>query len=135
MSKNRLYLVLCSAITAGYGWLAWALWYAPKHSSFSPCPIKYITGIPCPSCGSTRSLVALAQGHFTEALLINPLGLFAAAVMLTFPLWLLYDVVFKKDTLYKSFKVFENTLKIKWVAITFTVLIAANWAWNIYKGL
>jgi len=135
MTRNRLYLALCIALLAGYSWLAWSLWHGQTQNAFTPCPIKNITGIPCPSCGSTRSLTALAKGHFTEALLINPLGLLAAAVMLTVPLWLLYDITFTKDTLYKSFKDFENTLKIKWVAISLIILVLANWIWNIYKGL
>lgn len=32
-----------------------------------PCPFRYFTGIPCPTCGMTRSLLALAHGDFIHA--------------------------------------------------------------------
>jgi hypothetical protein len=31
------------------------------------CPLRYLTGIPCPTCGMTRSFVALAQGDLAGA--------------------------------------------------------------------
>ncbi len=31
------------------------------------CPIRALTGIPCPTCGMTRSFVAIAQGNVSEA--------------------------------------------------------------------
>ena len=124
-----------TGLLAGYAWTAWSLWQEHKHPAFTPCIFKNVTGIACPSCGSTRAITMIARGHITESLLMNPLGLLLAAVMLTFPLWLLYDVVFKKDTLYTAFKKFETILRIKWVAITLVILILINWAWNIQKGL
>lgn len=135
MKKNRLYLILSIAVLAGYAWLAWSINQEHEHTAFTPCIIKTVTGIPCPSCGTTRSLLAIAGGHLTTAVLINPLGLFAAGLLITLPFWLLYDVVFAKSTLYKSYIGFENTLKIKPVAITLIALVMANWIWNIYKGL
>ena len=135
MARNRLYLLLSLGLTAGYGWLAWSLWHYNLHSAFTPCPFKNVTGIACPSCGSTRSLTKIAQGNFYDALLTNPLGFIIAAILIIFPLWLLYDIVFSKDSLHKSYIKFENTLKIKWVAIILISLIIANWAWNIFKGL
>lgn len=37
------------------------------------CPFRQITGWPCPTCGATRSLAALAQGDLAAALSFNPL--------------------------------------------------------------
>lgn len=135
MAKNRLYLLLILGITAGYGWLGWSLWHYNSHSSFTPCPFKNVTGIACPSCGSTRSLTQIVQGNFADAFLLNPLGFIIAAILIIFPFWLLYDIVFAKDSLHKSYIRFEKTLKIKWVALILITLIAANWIWNIIKGL
>jgi hypothetical protein len=136
MKKNRLYLLLGAAITGGYMYLAWALaQHEEEHSTFSPCLFKNVTGIACPSCGSTRSVLSIINGNFTDALLINPLGFVVAAIMLTLPVWLLYDMALKKDTLLQAYKKFEKTLQIKWIAITLILLIIANWIWNITKGL
>jgi hypothetical protein len=135
MARNRLYLLLILGLSAGYGWLAWASWQETVHDDFTPCLFKNVTGIACPSCGSTRSVITLAHGNFTEALLLNPLGVLMAAVMFIAPFWLIYDVVLKKDTLYGSYKRFETIVGIKWVAITLIILILINWAWNIQKVL
>lgn len=135
MTRNRLYLLLALGISVSYGWLAWASWQTTHQHDFTPCLFKNATGIACPACGSTRSVLLLSNGHITEALLTNPLGIVSAAILLITPFWLLYDVFLKKDTLYKSYRKAENIIRIKWVAITLIILILINWAWNIQKGL
>lgn len=46
------------------------------------CAFKVLTGFPCPTCGSTRSMVHLAHAEFTAAFAMNPLicTVFFAAV-------------------------------------------------------
>jgi len=134
MTKNRLYLFLFLALIAGYCYITWVL-VTDALLHFTPCPIKNITGIACPSCGVTRSVLLIANGDLKSAILINPLGFIVAAIMVVAPFWLLYDVTLKKGTLYDSYIKTENVLKTKWIAILLTVLIAVNWAWNIHKGL
>ncbi len=96
---------------------------------------KNLTGIPCPSCGTTRALILLANGHFTEAILMNPLGIVVAAIMLGVPALMIFDKVFKKQTLFDWYIKAEKIILIKWVAATLIVLIVANWIWNIYKNV
>jgi hypothetical protein len=38
------------------------------------CPILHLTGIPCPTCGMTRSFMAIAQGDFSLAIQHHLLG-------------------------------------------------------------
>jgi hypothetical protein len=64
------------------------LWYfsLPSHPLFQVCGFHWLTGRPCPLCGMTRALFALAKGHVTEAVHFNalsPLGF----VMLLSLLW------------------------------------------------
>jgi hypothetical protein len=42
------------------------------------CPLKFVTGIPCPTCGGTRALRALGHGAVLAALRLNPLVTLAA---------------------------------------------------------
>ena len=39
------------------------------------CPIKWLTGIPCPMCGMTRSLTALLQGDIGRSMSFHSLGI------------------------------------------------------------
>ncbi|RYJ42928.1 DUF2752 domain-containing protein [Flavobacterium beibuense] len=135
MTRNRLYLILVTVFTAGYFYTAWSILHIHQNNNLTFCPVKNITGIACPSCGSTRSIIEISKGNFYDALLLNPFGYIIAAGLLVLPLWLLYDILFKKDSLYKSYLRFEKTLRIKWVAIILILLTIANWGWNICKGL
>ncbi len=48
------------------------------------CLVQRMAGIPCPLCGGTRAVAALARGGFVEALAWNPLA--AVGVTLAVPL-------------------------------------------------
>lgn len=37
-----------------------------------PCPFHILTGLECPFCGGQRMVLALLQGHWTEAFWLNP---------------------------------------------------------------
>ena len=42
--------------------------------TFAPsCILKELTGVPCPTCGATRSVVHLARGEFFASFGMNPL--------------------------------------------------------------
>lgn len=135
MTRNKLYLLLFAALTAGYTWLAWFLYHGTENPNINTCIFKQTTGYACPSCGNTRALREIIKGDIINALLINPLGIIIAIILIVFPLWLLYDIVFSKATLFKAYKNFEKTLKVKWVAFILVFLIIINWIWNIYKNL
>lgn len=49
------------------------------------CPFRNLTGLPCPGCGMTRSLVCCGHGLWAEAARYHPLGplAFAALVLWT----------------------------------------------------
>jgi hypothetical protein len=38
------------------------------------CPFRHLTGLPCPLCGMTRSLLCFFQGNLHASLLWHPLG-------------------------------------------------------------
>ncbi len=72
--------------------IATAASLAPRGSGYGthtqlglpPCSFKVNTGLPCPSCGMTTSMAAMAHGRFADAFAAQPFGvvLFIAAVVL-----------------------------------------------------
>jgi hypothetical protein len=62
----------------------------PAHPPLA-CPLRTLTGIPCPLCGMTRSCVAAVHGHVGTSLAFNPAGVIvivAAVLALVRPQWL-----------------------------------------------
>ncbi len=80
-------------------WAAAALgivaWWAPARLGFPfLCPLRTLTGIPCPTCGATRTVALLIQLRPAEAFRCNPLvailGVCLASVCaVATPLWLM----------------------------------------------
>lgn len=134
--KDKLYSTMFLACIVGYGWLYFSnVQYLTGHKSVEVCLIKYITGIPCPSCGVTRAIILLTEGNIVEALRINPLGFIVAIIMLAAPIWIVLDVVAKSNTLVDFYRRVESYLRSPHYAIPLALLIMSNWIWNIMKGL
>jgi hypothetical protein len=47
--------------------------FLPVLSWAPDCVFRGLTGIPCPTCGATRSVVHLSHGNFLSAFTMNPL--------------------------------------------------------------
>lgn len=134
--KNRLYIIIFLACLAGYVWIYWFLINTTRSTlSFEVCFIKHISNIPCPSCGSSRSVISIIQGNFLEALRINPLGYIISIIMIVSPAWIIVDLVFKIKSFYNAFLLMESIFKKYLVSIPLILLLIINWIWNIYKGL
>jgi hypothetical protein len=80
------WLGLCSAPLVG------AVLYNQGLRLPFACPIRHLTGIPCPTCGMTRSFMAIARGDWQQAIsmhLFGPvlfLALFVAVLHIGFEL-------------------------------------------------
>jgi len=74
-------------------------------------------------------------GDIWGAIRWNPFGLILMAILVISPIWILYDVVRQKATLFMVYRNSEQFLKRKWVAIAAILIVLLNWTWNIYKGI
>lgn len=141
MNAKKLYLVAGLLLMLGYGWLGYLSLAEANHahgvSQYTPnvCLIKQITGFPCPSCGTSRSVLALTDGNFQHAIMTNPLGFIVFAIMLILPLWMLFDLATKRSSMHICYLKSEEALKQKMIAIPLICLALINWIWNINKGL
>ncbi len=132
MNKNKLYTLSTIACFSSLLYLLVVVFY--KKYFFSVCVTKRIWGIPCPSCGSTRSVLAIVNGNIPDAFYYNPLGFLFFVGILVLPIWLVFDLITKKQSLYITYSHLENYLKrniiLSWLLAG---SILANWIWNFYK--
>jgi hypothetical protein len=136
MTRNKLYVLLSGACAAGYVWLTITYFSQAYHlSEPGICLFKRVTTIPCPSCGSTRSVLSLLKGDIAGALYWNPFGVLLISILVIAPLWIMYDVVSRKDSLLINYEKAEHFIRHKWVAIPAILVVIINWLWNITKGL
>lgn len=84
----------------------------------SLCPLKMLTGFPCPSCGITKSMVYFYQGNFSKSIHFHLLGPFAILFCLFMIILLTIELKNKKDYFQKYF----YNKKVAYFLATFLIL-------------
>lgn len=132
LSRGRLYTLLLFLSVCGYLWL-----YASSNSGLTGewggCWIRYVLGIPCPSCGNTRAVQAAFHGEWLASLYYNPLGLLLAALMVVIPIWIVVDLLRGSSSFLHAYKTTEQKLQRWPYAVSGIVAILINWIWNMVK--
>lgn len=133
-TPSRFYLYFSLLFFSGVAWLLFNI-FRPINFFLDRelCVLKNTVGIPCPSCGTTRSVMAILNGTFTEALYFNPLGFPVLGALLIVPCWILVDLITSQQTLYGFITKTESRINNKKVAYVLALLVVLNWLWNIYK--
>lgn len=136
IDRNKLYSILFIACLVGYIWLYFSIIKnITEKKSVEVCLIKHLTNIPCPSCGTSRSVILLTKGDFIGALNFNPIGYLVAIIMLIAPIWIIADTIKRTKTLFDFYLKIETYLKRPKIAIPLILLVIINWIWNITKAL
>ncbi|NNT70891.1 DUF2752 domain-containing protein [Flavobacterium sp. IMCC34852] len=135
MTRKKLYSLLLIACLAGFIYLFLNHFFNTGTKNISLCPIKNVTGYACPSCGTTRAVTLISEGRIIDSLRLNPFGIIVAVIMTVFPIWVLTDIVLKKETFFLAYKRAEAIMRKPWIAIVLILLVLLNWIWNLYKNL
>ena len=90
------------------------------------CMFHKLTGIPCLTCGGTRSLVALSQFDFVSSFILNPLTPIFVIALVVFSSIMLFGYIFKKSLVLKFSEGEKKLLRIGAIA-----LIVFNWLFLI----
>lgn len=119
------------AILAGVGLLGGGLvWLLGlDRLPFVFCSFKMMTGLPCPTCGSTRTLARLATLDLAGALEMNPL---AAVVGLGFAAWAVGDLLLLPSR--RALRIGLQPALVRPVQAAALALFLANWVYLLTHG-
>jgi hypothetical protein len=94
------------------------------------CPLKTLTGIPCPTCGGTRAMRALSHGALLAALRLNPLVTIGAIALLPCLAYAAWVTLFNTSRLRFAFSPADQ----RFLRVAAWVAILANWTFLIVDG-
>jgi hypothetical protein len=92
-----------------------------------PCVFKKVTGIPCLTCGATRSVVALSNFDIIKSFKFNPLMLLAVLVTLGFSFFVFLGWLSKRRV-----AVIMSSREKVILRYSIIILIISNWAYLIF---
>lgn len=134
ISRTRFYGVLLVMLAASYAWIGYnGIVRAQGAEGISICIVRNITGVPCPGCGTTRSVMHVLHGDMQDALMSNPLGLFAVVALAVLPLWIAVDLVRGRASLMHAYAMLNQQLARRAVLVVIVALVLCLWTWNIYN--
>lgn len=92
-----------------------------------PCPLRALTGIPCPGCGMTRTADAIVTGRLGEALATDAAAvLLLAAIAILAAIHLVRVVIWRRP---------PPAVLLGWaVPVVLGVLVAVHWATTLVTG-
>lgn len=94
------------------------------------CAFKTITGLPCPTCGVTRTVIALSRGDIARGVAMNPLAALACVVGAVYLLYAAAVLIFRLPRLRPTLTAIDARL-LRIAAVT---ALAVNWLWLIADG-
>lgn len=90
------------------------------------CPLKRFTGIPCPTCGSTRAMLKVIHGDFASAFALQPLVMMLAIAS---------GPVILATTLFQPVKhLLKMMIRHPLVWFLAALAFVANWIYVIMNG-
>jgi hypothetical protein len=101
--------------------------FLPVLALAPSCMFKSLTGVPCPTCGATRSIVFLSQGDVVSAFTMNPLIVACVLSAVLYLPYSLFTLVFDRPRIDVALSEKEKD-RIRAMAL---LLILLNWMYLV----
>jgi hypothetical protein len=98
-----------------------------------PCGFKQRYGLPCPTCGWTRSGEAFVRGDFLRSYYIQPAAALVYSVLALGAFFALFAAVF--GVYFKFLRSFWNRLKLRYLIGALIIVVAGGWAVTLARAL
>jgi hypothetical protein len=136
MPKKHLYQLVTLLSVLAYGWIIYNSFFLNTcEGGIAICWFKIVSGLPCPACGSTSGIIEIFKGNLLQAFQLNPFAYSSLFILISSSIWVVYDLIFKKEGFYQLFLKVNTHIKQKRIFIPLIILILSIWIWNIYQSL
>jgi hypothetical protein len=127
-------VIVCLAIVAFFGVFALAGHYNLDMGRWlGYCGFKQRYGLPCPTCGMTTTVLTFARGRIFDAFYIQPAGALFCCVLVAAAFLAFVTAVF--GVCFRFIRRFFSEIKVRYIIIALTVIIAAGWAVTLARAL
>ena len=93
------------------------------------CPIKLLSGLPCPGCGTTRAIEMVLDGDMIGGIMMNPNIILVAAIAMGAPFILAANFLYGKDYM----RIADRWLNRRPVFISVIFFEMTIWMYNIVR--
>lgn len=93
------------------------------------CPIKLLSGLPCPGCGTTRAIGMVLDGDMIGGIMMNPNIILVAAIAMGAPFILAANFLYGKDYM----RIADRWLNRRPVFISLIFFEMTIWMYNIVR--
>jgi len=100
----------------------------PERLNVPACSFPTVTGYPCPSCGMTRGMVAMARGRIAVAARLQPFSVLLFSAIVVVAVFAMGEAMTGRDLLTKL----RPGLWWIWAGLAG---MFAGWAWVLLTGL
>jgi hypothetical protein len=102
--------------------------FLPVLALAPPCGFKTLTGVPCPTCGSTRAIVHLSHGDVASAFFMNPLVFAVSVAALVYLFYSLFTFLFAAPRMVVALSGNEKD-RLRVLVVLF---VLANWLYLFF---
>jgi hypothetical protein len=100
---------------------------------FGPCGFKQRTGLPCPTCGMTTTVLAFARGAVLTAFYTQPAGAFLCSLLAAAAFFALLTAAF--GVYFTIFDRLFAEIRARYWVLGLLVILAAGWAVTFARAL